>query len=313
MLAVVAVGEILIDLIATQADVTLFDAPAFVPLPGGAPANVAVGVRRLGGTAAFIGKVGSDEFGQGLRRLLEREGVETRGLVDDPQQLTTLAAVALSATGDPHFAFFAGAHANLTTDDMDRDLLQSARIVHGGSVMLAHEPARAAMLAAWQMAHDAGAICSYDVNWRPALWPDLAAGLEQMRIPLALADVVKMNAVELRLLTGIGDPRTALAAIETPAPLVVVTLGAQGCLFRHANSIDAVAAPPVARVVDTTGAGDAFMAALLASLPAHPAQMGRDAIADALRRACHAGALAVTRRGAIPALPTTDELAAALA
>jgi fructokinase len=313
MLDVVAVGEILIDLIATQADVTLFDAPAFAPLPGGAPANVAVGVRRLGGTAAFIGKVGRDEFGQGLRRLLEREGVETRGLVDDPQQLTTLAAVALSATGDPHFAFFAGAHANLTVDDLDRNLLQSARIVHGGSVMLAHEPARTAMLAAWQIAHDAGAICSYDVNWRPALWPDLAVGLEQVHIPLVLADVVKMNGAELRLLTGIDDPRTALASLATPAALVVVTLGAQGCVYRHATRIDAVPAPPVVTVVDTTGAGDAFMAALLASLPAHPAQMGSDAIAGALRRACHAGALAVTRRGAIPALPTADELAGALA
>ncbi len=311
MLDVVAVGEILIDLIATQADVTLFDAPAFVPLPGGAPANVAVGVSRLGGKAAFVGKVGRDEFGQGLRALLEREGVVTRGLVDDARQLTTLAAVALSAGGDPHFAFFAGAHANLTADELDRALLRSARIVHGGSVMLAHEPARSAMLAAWQIARQTGAICAYDVNWRPALWPDHAAGLAG-DLPLELCDVVKMNDSEARLLTGLDEPQEALAALETPAALVVVTLGAQGCLYRHAGMIGAVAAPSMTTVADATGAGDAFMAALLASLPAHPIHLGQDAIEAALRRACVAGTLAVTRRGAIPSLPTAAELEAAL-
>jgi fructokinase len=309
MIDVVAVGEILIDLIATARDVTLFDAPAFAPLPGGAPANVAVGVRRLGGTSAFIGKVGRDEFGQGLRQLLAREGVATQGMVDDPRQLTTLAAVALSATGEAHFAFFAGAHANLTPDEVEGDLLRAARIVHGGSVALAHEPVRSATLAAWAIARATGAICSYDVNWRPALWPDPAAGLAQARLPLAFADVVKLNAAELRLLTGQNDPVAGLAALATPAPLVVVTLGAAGCLYRFDGVVAAVEAPPVATVIDTTGAGDAFMAALLVSLPDHPARLTEVTVQAALAAACCAGAFAVTRRGAIPGLPTAAELA----
>ncbi len=311
MVDVVAVGEILIDLIATARDVTLFDAPAFTPLPGGAPANVAVGVQRLGRSAAFIGKVGRDEFGQGLRALLAREGVETRGLLDDAQHLTTLATVALSATGEPHFAFFVGAHARLTVADLDRALLGAARIVHGGSVALAHEPARSATLAAWAIGRAAGAICTYDVNWRPALWPDGPAGLDQARLPLAFADVVKLNAAELTLLTGIGDPSAALAALVTPAALVVVTLGAHGCLYRYQDVLATLPAPPVAAVVDSTGAGDAFMAALLADLTDHPARLGPDAVAALLRRACRAGALSVSQRGAIPALPTRAALDAA--
>ncbi len=304
----VAVGEILIDLIATARDVTLFDAPAFTPLPGGAPANVAVGVQRLGLSAAFVGKVGRDDFGQGLRHLLAQEGVETRGMLEDPTHLTTIALVALAANGDPHFAFFAGAHTQLTVDDLDRGLLAEARIVHGGSVSLAQEPVRAATLAAWHYAHEQGALCSYDVNWRPALWPDAAQGLAIVRQPLTWADIVKMNAAELRLLTGQEDLFLALAGLATEAALVVVTRGAEGCLYRWQGAIYEQSAPPVTEVVDATGAGDAFMAALLVGITDHPSRLAVAAISATIQRACQAGALAVTRRGAIPALPYAREL-----
>lgn len=308
MIDVVAVGEILMDLIATRNTISLFDAPAFTPLPGGAPANVAVGVRRLGGTAAFLGKVGRDDFGMGLRALLQREGVEVRGLRDDPARLTTVAFVALSASHEPRFAFFAGAHTNLTIADLDRALLREARIVHGGSVALAHEPARAATLAAWAIARQQGAICAYDVNWRPMLWPDATVGVALARQPLALVDVVKLNADELRLLAGQEDLHAALETLATTASLVVVTLGAQGCLYRFQGTISAIAAPSVATVVDTTGAGDAFMAALLAGLPEHPAKLGADVVGAIIARACRAGALSTMRAGAMPSLPYAHEL-----
>ena len=308
MIDVVAVGEILMDLIATRKEVSLFDAPSFTPFPGGAPANVAVGVQRWGKSAAFIGKVGRDDFGNGLRALLHQEGVEVRGLLDDPRLLTTVAFVALSATNEPHFAFSAGAHTNLAVTDLALDLFREARIVHGGSVSLAHEPVRATTLAAWELARQQGAICTYDVNWRPMLWPDVAAGLALTRQPLALVDVVKMNAAELRLLTEQSDLHAALLALETTANVVAVTLGAQGCLYRFQGTITEVAAPPVATVVDTTGAGDAFMAALLAGLTDQPQRMHAAAIGDLMARACRAGSLAVTRAGAMPSLPYAHEL-----
>ncbi len=308
MFEVITLGEFLIDLVATAPTPSLYDAPAFVPKPGGAPANVAVGVQRLGKRSAFIGKVGGDDFGRGLRRLLKAEGVSTQFLLTDAAAPTTLALVALSPDGEPRFTFAVGAHARLEPSDLDPAALAGTRVLHVGSVSLAHEPIRSATLAALATARSAGVICTYDVNWRPALWPDLAAGLALARQPLHQVDICKMNLAELRLLTGCEDAREGLAALETSAALAVVTLGAQGCLFRLGQSISAVAAPLVASVVDSIGAGDAFMAALLAFLPKHPAQLAPEEISALLARACRAAAWSVTKPGAIPSLPFLHEL-----
>lgn len=309
---VVAVGECLIDLIATQAETPLFDVPAFEPQPGGAPANVAVGVARLGRSAAFVGRVGRDEFGQGLRRLLTAEGVQTRWLLDDPDLMTTLAFVGLSQGGEPHFAFAPGAHTRLTPADFDPELFRSARFVHGGSVALAHEPSRAATLAAFRLARECGALCSYDLNWRPFLWPDRDAGRAIVAAPLDRIDLLKLSALDLQVVMGPGDDAEQLAALATTARLVVVTLGGDGCLARHDGRVWRI--PPVPGVVpvDATGAGDAFMAALLATLPPDRAAWDVPTVERALARATRAGAVAVTRRGAIPALPRLADLDAPL-
>ena len=312
MIHVLTLGEILIDLVATRSGVALFDAPAFEPKPGGAPANVAIGVQRLGKQAAFVGKVGRDEMGQGLRHLLEREGVLTTGLWDD-DAMTTLALVSLSADGDPHFAFAPGAHTRLLPGDVADDLLRDTLFFSCGSVSLAQEPVRGTTLDALTRAHEMGVICAYDVNWRPFLWLDAANGLLLAAQPLATVDICKMNGAELRLLTGEADPERGLAIIAPSAALVVITLGKLGCLYRFAGKITHQAVPIVEHVVDATGAGDAFMAALLASLPGHPREMSPEAIGQIVRRACFAGALAVTARGAITALPTAAALEQALA
>ena len=308
MFDVVAVGEILIDMIATGKDVSLFDAPSYLPKPGGAPANVAVGVRRLGKSSAFIGKVGHDGFGVGLRNLLQKEDVDVRGLLDDTEHFTTLAFAVLSAMGEPQFDFFVGAHAHLQVSDLDTALLCGARIVHGGSVTLTQEPSRSATLAAWQIGHEAGAICSYDVNWRPRLWPDVTEGLRIVKQPLQLVDIVKMNAAELQLLTGQEDLRAGLQALETSASLVVVTQGAKGCLYRFQDAIHEQEAPLATQLIDTTGAGDALMGALLAGLPDHPARLDQKTIASVVERASRAGTFSVARSGAIPSLPFAHEL-----
>jgi fructokinase len=305
---VMTLGELLIDLVATAPAVSLYNAPAFSPKPGGAPANVAVGVQRLGKRAAFLGKVGGDDFGYGLRRLLEQEGVDTRFLLTELESFTTLALVALTSEGEPHFTFAVGAHAQLRPSDLDTAALAQTRILHMGSVSLAHEPIRSTTLAALEAARAAGVMCSYDINWRPALWPDQQAGLALIRQPLSHIDICKMNLAELRLLTGYEDVREGIAALETTATLVVVTLGAQGCVFRLGQNLYDIAAPHVANVVDSIGAGDAFMAALLAYLPAHLANLTPEAANALLTRACQAAALSVTRSGAIPSLPFAHEI-----
>jgi len=308
MIDVVAVGEILMDMIATSKDVALFNAPSFVPLPGGAPANVAVGVRRLGKSSAFIGKVGRDNFGAGLRNLLQTEGVDVRGLLEDPEHFTTLAFAVLSDVNESQFDFFVGAHAALQVADLDLALLRQARIVHGGSVTLTQEPSRSATFTAWQVGHDSGAICSYDVNWRPKLWSDATEGVRIVRQPLQHVDIVKMNAAELTLLTGYTEAHSGLQTLDTTAALVVVTQGDQGCLYRFHDTIYEQSVIPASQVIDTTGAGDALMAALLAGLPDHPARLNEQQVASIIERASRAGTHAVARAGAIPSLPYTYEL-----
>jgi fructokinase len=306
MVDVVSLGEMLIDMVSTQRNVTLYDAPCFEPKPGGAPANLAVGVQRLGKQAAFIGKLGRDEFGQGLRRLLEQEGVDTRNVLDDPERPTTLAFVSLSDQGDPHFAIFAAASANLAPADLNADLIRSAKIFHFSSVSLSAEPSRSATLEALRIAKDSGVRVSYDVNWRPALWPDVQKARQIIMEPLPQIDILKMNGGELRLITGIDDVEEALTKLDVPASVVFVTLSEKGCIYRFKGRIYRQSVTPV-EVVDATGAGDAFMAVLLADLPD---PLEETALARLARRACEAGKIATTRRGAIPALPYASDLAA---
>lgn len=265
-----------------------------------------MGVRRLGRTSAFIGKVGGDDFGRGLRRTLDAERVDTRGLIDDPEALTTLALVSHNTKGDPAFAFFEGAHLNLTPADLDADLIRRAHIFHFGSVTLTRPPASTATLEALKIAKSARVITSFDINWRPAVWH--GKGIEAAAAPLQEVDVIKMNEGELTLVTGIDEPRVALRRLDVPARLVLITLGEKGCLFRLKGEVGIANAPQVREVIDATGAGDAFTAAILAGLPSNLDALSMDSLKALATRACRAGALTTTRRGAIPALPTIAEL-----
>jgi fructokinase len=309
MIDVVTLGEALIDMVSLQRNVGLFETPGFKPEPGGAPANVAVGLARLGASVAFVGKVGRDEFGIGLRRVLEREHVDISCLIDDQDAMTTLAFVSLETDGTPHFAFFAGAHTHLTEADVNQNpiasMISSARIFHFGSVAMAHEPSRSATFAALKLARAHGVLCSYDINWRPALWPDAPSGLKIALAPLPEVDIFKMNGGELKLITGESDPIKGLEKLDIPAPLVIVTLAEQGCTYRYNGRIDTQPAYPIEAVIDGTGAGDSFVAALLADLrfPVEP-----DHLAAIVRRANKAGAITASRMGAIPSMPYRREL-----
>jgi fructokinase len=143
---------------------------------------------------------------------------------------------------------------------------------------------------------------------RPALWRDPEQGLSIARQPLDIADICKMNAVELVLLTGESDPMRGLLALPERIALALVTLGAAGCLARWHEMIFAASAPAVGEAIDATGAGDAFVAALLASLLPHLDDLASADLTSALQRACRAGAFAVTRRGAMAALPSAADL-----
>lgn len=311
MTTAVCIGELLIDFVSAAPDVSLADAPAFVKAPGGAPANVAVGLVRHGVQAAFAGKVGQDPFGEFLQSILLNAGVDVRALRFDPDARTTLAFVATRSDGRKDLTFYRnpGADQRLRPDELDRNLLAQASLIHFGSVSLSHEPSRSATLEAVKQARAAGALVSFDPNVRPALWDDTEMARRCIWEAMPMADVVKLADEEFEFVTGTTDVGAGARRVLDAGPrLVVTTLGPAGCAFDDGVRRGEVPGFP-ARVVDTLGAGDAFMAAFLSRLLANlPRIKDENWLRQALRFANAAGALATQTVGVIPALPTTTEV-----
>lgn len=306
MTDITALGELLIDF--TQAGERLFEQN-----PGGAPANVLTAARRLGLSAAFIGKVGRDMHGEFLRDTLDSAGIDTRGLVMSDEAFTTLAFVALGENGERSFSFARkpGADTLLRTDELPLELIGTSRIFHVGSLSLCAEPARSATLAALEYARKAGCLISYDPNYRPALWESAEAAREQMRSVLEYAQLVKISDEEAELLTGFIEPEQAAAAlVNGGAYLAAVTLGADGVYIAARDGGRRVPGYRV-EAVDTTGAGDAFWGAFLYSLLSSgeaPQTIGIKSAVKYAGFANAAAALCVTRRGAIPAMPGLEDV-----
>jgi fructokinase len=303
---VVTCGEALIDFIALRQG-KLAESPLFRRMPGGAPANVAVGVARLGRSAAFLGQVGDDEFGHFLVQTLEQNGVEVSGLRLTAEARTALAFVSLREDGERDFLFYGQPSADMLwrPDDLPLDLIASARIFHFGSISLITDPARSATLAAVAHARANNVLVSYDPNLRLALWPSPEAARSGIRAGWALAHVIKVSEEELTFLApGVDDIDHAVRSLwHSSIRLFVVTRGAAGCRYYTDTYHGEVPGFRVERVVDTTGAGDGFVAGLLVGLLEHEEPWLPADIEAILRFANAVGALTTTRRGAIPALP----------
>jgi fructokinase len=282
---------------------------------------VAVAAARLGAPSAFIGKVGDDPFGRRLASVLNECGVDTRGMRYDPKIRTTLNFIALPDPDNAEFLFYRhpGADLMLRAEELDRELLSKAGIFHFGSVSLTAEPCRAATFEAARIARKAGALVSFDINYRPTLWENERSALSAFQAALELADLVKGNERELAMLVAAEDPQEACRAVAERGPaLCVATLGARGsaCASRCAA---ARAAGFRVRARDATGCGDAFMGALLAwlfkalgaeksALRARLDSLLASALGAALTYANAAGGLTATKRGVIPALPTAAQV-----
>jgi len=314
---VVCFGEMLIDFVPTVSGVSLAEAPAFKKAPGGAPANVAVGIARLGGSSAFIGKVGDDEFGYMLADIMKENNVEHRGMRFDPVARTALAFVTLKADGEREFMFFRNPSADmlLTESELEVDLIQQAKIFHYGSVSLITEPCRSAHLAAMRIAKDTGSFLSYDPNLRLPLWSSASAAREGMLSIWDEADVIKVSDEEVEFLTEGADPYDDTVARNLFHPnlkLLLVTEGDQGCRYYTKDFSGRVNGVAV-QAVDTTGAGDAFVSGILSELAKDLNLLKEEkGLREALKFANACGAITVTERGAIPALPTREAVLASL-
>ncbi|KAH1152105.1 hypothetical protein AAZX31_16G177200 [Glycine max] len=311
---VVCFGEMLIDFVPTVGGVSLAEAPAFKKAPGGAPANVAVGISRLGGSSAFIGKVGADEFGYMLGNILKQNNVETSGMRFDSNARTALAFVTLRADGEREFLFFRNPSADmlLQESELDKDILKQARIFHYGSISLIDEPCKSAHLAAMSIAKNSGCILSYDPNLRLALWPSADSARKGIMDIWDQADVIKISEDEITFLTGGDDPyddNVVLKKLFHPnLKLLIVTEGSQGCRY-YTKAFKGRVAGVKVKPVDTTGAGDAFVSGILYCIASDQTIFQDEKrLRKALYFANVCGALTVTERGAIPALPTKEAI-----
>lgn len=312
----IALGELLVDFVSMERDVSLSDLPSFAGAAGGAPANVAVGLARLGVRAAFVGKVGDDPFGEHLRRTLLDAGVEVSGLKTARGARTTLAFVATHSDGRKDIAFYRNPGADMLLEPAELELptLLKAKLFHFGSVSLSRSPAREATLHAARAAHGAGLLVSFDPNWRPTLWEQQELAPRLIWDAMPLAQVVHCAYEEWEFVTGTADLEEGAAKVLAAGPkLVVVTQGERGCYFDNGVARGQVSGFQV-EVVDSLGAGDAFVAAMLSRLVgADLARLDGGELREMMVYANAAGALTCTKRGVIPALPTGAEIAAFLA
>jgi len=322
MSPVLCFGEALIDFHA-QSPATAGAPPVFVPHAGGAPANVAVGVARLGGHAAFVGMLAHDMFGELLLAQLGAAGVDTRHVARTDAAPTALAFVAHGADGERSFSFYRPPAADLLfrevhfSDDMFRD----AGAFHACSNSLTEDAIAHVTVQGMRRARAAEALVSFDMNLRPALWPRGEDPAPRLWRALAEADLVKLSAEELAFLAVAagGEAPVFERLWQGPAQFIVVTDGARGLHWYTRDRRGELPAFSVA-AVDTTGAGDAFIAGLLYRLGG--AGVGAkdltrladadDRRGDMLRYAAACGALAVTRAGSFAAMPTHDAVHAFL-
>ncbi|HHA1904352.1 TPA: aminoimidazole riboside kinase [Enterobacter asburiae] len=271
--------------------------------PGGAPANVAVGIARLGGQSAFIGRVGDDPFGRFMAKTLADEKVDVKSMRLDPAHRTSTVVVDLDDHGERSFTFMVRPSADLFLEPADLPTFSAGEWLHVCSIALSAEPSRSATFEAMGAIREAGGYVSFDPNIRPDLWPDENALRRCLELALQSADVVKLSVEELAFLTGNVDVNVGLHAlmVRCPARLVLVTQGKEGVIAWHDGAVKHYPATPV-QCVDTTGAGDAFVAGLLYGLAA-----GQD-LTPVIALAQRCGALATTAKGAMTALPWQHEL-----
>ena len=312
---VVALGELLIDFACLSTDREGY--PTMAAHPGGAPANFLSAVTRFGGSTAMLGKVGTDAFGKMLLTTLQNAGIDTRGMVQDPDYFTTLAFVTFDETGNREFSFSRkpGADTQLRFEELDLSLIDEARVFHFGTLSLTDEPARTATRKALSYAREKGKLITYDPNLRKPLWKDLAKARDQLLWGLAQADVVKISDEEVEFLFGLSPEQGAdhILSAYPNVRLVFVTCGPDGCWFENRKAKGHVPGLQGLSVIDTCGAGDIFGGSALWKLlqaDTAPEDLNEIQLRDITAFACTSAGLSTTRSGGISSIHSLEEVLA---
>ena len=326
---VLSVGEMLIDFIPTAPLHALEGSDScYRPHPGGAPANTAVAVARLGGASRFLGKFSYDTFGQLLIQVLQNNKVDSQFVRSTNEGTTALALVSLQDNGQRTFSFYRHRTADTLLDvsDLDWNAWQDVALCHACSITLSTEPSRTATLAAMDHTRELGALVSFDVNMRPAFWSSEQAMHDAMLDIVPRSDILKLSVEEAHLF----DPTLQFATpeqgdvarlsllgeqlLQRGPRFVIITFGSKGALLMTSQYRVEVPTMPV-RALDTTGAGDAFMGAILYSLaaqnyasPGDLARLSQDDLHIMGVFANKVAAISCTRYGGIESLPYLHEV-----
>jgi hypothetical protein len=308
---VLAHGEVLIDL--SQHGPGPMGFPAYEALPGGGVANLAVALGRWDHRVSFSGRVGADALGSLLRKTLEDGKVDTSRLTSDFPP-TTMAIVSLDAHGDRSFDFLWQGTSCAGLPVALADASHLPQIFHFSTVSMCESVGFANNLASAKSHKVAGVTISFDPNYRPRLWENPAEARRAIQGGLSLADIVKISEEEVAFALDepAGDPFAQAKRLHQkfPAPLFFVTLGPQGCLWKCGGEWGRQSPAPV-KVVDTTGAGDCFMAGVLHSLLALGKAPSEVLPAEAAALAAFgvkSGSASTTKRGGIPSIPSLSDL-----
>ncbi|WP_159738617.1 aminoimidazole riboside kinase [Vibrio atypicus] len=294
-------GDAVVDLI-PETDST------YLKCPGGAPANVAVGIARLSGQCLFFGRVGNDPLGRFISEVLRVEGVDTSQLRLDDNQRTSTVIVDLDHEGERTFTFMVKPSADQFMTEDDIPTFNKGEWLHCCSIALANEPSRSATLKALKSIKSVGGYVSFDPNLREEVWQEPEQIRTVVMQAIRLADVIKFSEEELLFLTECDTLESGLLALEPlRLPLILVTLGANGSMMIVEGQHEHIPSQKV-QAIDTTGAGDAFVSGLLAYLSQYEEWFQREIIRHAVRWGNGCGALATTQKGAMTALPDKKSL-----
>jgi fructokinase len=275
-----------------------------------------VGAAKLGLTAGFIGKVGDDPFGYYLKKVLQDNNVDTSYLIHDKYARTTLSYVALKSGGARDCMFYRnpGADMLLSADEIGEEYFNGASIFHYGSISLGSPESEKATLKAIEYARKNNVTIAYDPNLRLSLWESEELAREKINAGFEFADLVKISDEEFKFITGTDSvEECAEYLLNKGCKVVLITLGADGCYYSDGKTSGYISGVKV-DTVETTGAGDAFWAGVLYNVTMRlKKDRGRALSIDeefikAVKFANCAGALATTKMGAIPAMPTTEEV-----
>lgn len=308
---VTALGELLIDF--TENGESSQGNPLMEANPGGAPCNVLAMLQKLGKKTAFIGKVGSDMFGNQLKAAVEEVGIDTRNLIMDKKHHTTLAFVHTYPDGDRDFSFYRdpGADMMLAKEEVQKDLIASSRIFHFGTLSSTHEGVREATRHAIELAKEAGCIITFDPNLRPPLWESLEDAKREIEYGLTKCDVLKISDNEVEFLFGTTDYDKGAALIREKynIPLVLITMGKDGSRAYY-KDLRVEAAPFLQEnTIETTGAGDTFCASTLNYVLEHGLEdLTEENLKELLTFANAAASLITTRKGALRVMPSREEV-----